>query len=596
MDERHADAAANLGTALGKLDIRVLGIVGPGERSFEEMGRDTGQGRSVFFSRAEAPDQQFEETASHYADTLKAHQELGEPLPSPTGAPSKLNERQWVQVRTPNFRRWFGEWELTALKDQLRDVTGSDLAHRAASAFIGRPLTNADSGITATVSRQSLGKMLSQSAVRNSASRQAHMMAVANLDKLFPLSVKQLSRPDNEMNRHIKAVHHFEIPMPFDGKVLRVKMLVKETGQSHQNNPLYTVAAVEIAKPASLRGDADAQESRARGPAPPAGFVDRFAQMVAAVKGDGASKVLDDNGEPLVVYHGTLADVPAFQQQSGADAGFHFGTAQAAATRVQRKLQLIDREHPQNAGEQPNVMPVFLNIRRPLHIPDPGRWDDHYNLDKALRGAPLYRDWLRDFKRIDALENKMIDEGAPNEEVLRRVQQETARAFVNLLRRHGYDGVRYRNEHEGGESWMALDPEQVKSAVGNTGAFSPDNSDIRYRRASKASSQPPPKAGVSISGDEPSRRLSQKLSQMYRRPVAVERVPPPNPQMRALAAAVKRMFGREVAFIRTDDRGLQGAHMGAKCYSHTSDNRHPKCSIAVTTAPSHQRVGSLATA
>ena len=30
---------------------------------------------------------------------------------APNGKKSKLNERQWLQVRTPNFKRWFGDWE-----------------------------------------------------------------------------------------------------------------------------------------------------------------------------------------------------------------------------------------------------------------------------------------------------------------------------------------------------------------------------------------------------------------------------------------------------------------------------------------------------
>lgn len=32
-------------------------------------------------------------------------------MKGPTGAATKLNERQWVQVRTPSFKRWFGDWE-----------------------------------------------------------------------------------------------------------------------------------------------------------------------------------------------------------------------------------------------------------------------------------------------------------------------------------------------------------------------------------------------------------------------------------------------------------------------------------------------------
>ena len=32
-------------------------------------------------------------------------------LKAPNGNSSNLNELQWLLVRTPNFKRWFGDWE-----------------------------------------------------------------------------------------------------------------------------------------------------------------------------------------------------------------------------------------------------------------------------------------------------------------------------------------------------------------------------------------------------------------------------------------------------------------------------------------------------
>lgn len=175
-----------------------------------------------------------------------------------------------------------GATELAGLSASLRDAAGSDLARRAAAQFIGKPLTNRETGIKATVSMSTLGKMLSNSAVKNSVSPQAHATAVANLDKLFPLAIRRLTRADNEGDINVGAIHHFDAPMPFGGDVLRVKMLVKELTSREQGARLYTVSAVEIEKPASERGEAT---PKGDSPAPPAGFDDRFAQMVRAVKG-----------------------------------------------------------------------------------------------------------------------------------------------------------------------------------------------------------------------------------------------------------------------------------------------------------------------
>lgn len=38
----------------------------------------------------------------------------GSPRLAPNGRSSNLNEHQWQQVRTPEFRAWFGDWELAA--------------------------------------------------------------------------------------------------------------------------------------------------------------------------------------------------------------------------------------------------------------------------------------------------------------------------------------------------------------------------------------------------------------------------------------------------------------------------------------------------
>ena len=50
------------------------------------------------------PEAQLQEVRNIYEGTQQW-------LMAPNGKKSKLNERQWLQVRTPNFKRWFGDWE-----------------------------------------------------------------------------------------------------------------------------------------------------------------------------------------------------------------------------------------------------------------------------------------------------------------------------------------------------------------------------------------------------------------------------------------------------------------------------------------------------
>ncbi|HEY8357710.1 MAG TPA: LPD38 domain-containing protein [Ramlibacter sp.] len=131
---------------------------------------------------------------------------------------------------------------------QLRDVRGSDQARAAAAEFLNKPLVNVATGRTATVSGAALKKMLSQSGTQRSVSPQAHMMAVGNLDHLFAGAKLLRSRaPDKPGDAGvIEQLHHFEAPLPFQGKELRALMMAKEFTDASQGTRLYVVRAVTV--------------------------------------------------------------------------------------------------------------------------------------------------------------------------------------------------------------------------------------------------------------------------------------------------------------------------------------------------------------
>jgi N12 class adenine-specific DNA methylase len=144
----------------------------------------------------------------------------------------------------------------------------------------------------------------------------------------------------------------------------------------------------------------------------------------------GDSKVVDANGRPIVVYHGTTTDVSAFSEDFFGEGngnldwgdGFYFTDAPEAANTYA-------------VGEGANVVPVYLAIKNP----------------------------------------------APQSVVLSSEVQDAADGHFNTLRdvleQKGYDGIVI--EHKGGErEIVAFRPEQIKSAVGNVGAFDPSSPDI----------------------------------------------------------------------------------------------------------------------
>jgi len=218
-------------------------------------------------------------------------------------------------VKAKKFKEWFGDWEKAALLGNMRYARGSDQAKAAAKEFIGVPLVNIDTGFTATVSGESLLKMLSKSAYERSVSVQAHMQAIANLDRLFQASAFRMSRDDRKGNENIKEIHHFDVPMKFDGEVLCVKIMAKEYTRKERGTRLYLVQAVEIGKPASCgEGLTSTQEMSSPVAAPPAGYGEKIAHLIDIVNGKITSKVVNPDGSPqethkiqtpVPVYHGT---------------------------------------------------------------------------------------------------------------------------------------------------------------------------------------------------------------------------------------------------------------------------------------------------
>lgn len=65
------------------------------------------------------------EYGKHYLDEEKLIVEKakadGTYMKAPNGKPTKLNERQWIQVRTQAFKSWFGDWEKAARIEKLHN-------------------------------------------------------------------------------------------------------------------------------------------------------------------------------------------------------------------------------------------------------------------------------------------------------------------------------------------------------------------------------------------------------------------------------------------------------------------------------------------
>lgn len=223
-----------------------------------------------------------------------------------------------------------------------------------------------------------------------------------------------------------------------------------------------------------------------------------------------ASKVVNEDGTPKVLYHQTSADFTIFEPR-------HEG----AGTRDQdTPFGIFMKSSDRNIGVKgEKQMALYARIVNPLRVTD--RADLMYQLKKIspeygkvsaeLRSLndeyqqkyddakEAFRDYVTKWrqKNPNASRTAIYDDAAFNEVYeaednvvdeweaeARKVELRSKEAITRDLESHGYDGVIIQFDKgsfgRSTDAYIALHPEQVKSATDNIGTFDKGNPDIRY--------------------------------------------------------------------------------------------------------------------
>lgn len=84
-------------------------------------GKDENLYRDEFVARVRRATKEIQRStkraAAEYAAVEAKYRDTDAWMKAPNGEPTNLTERQWVQVRTPSFMKWFGNWEKHARAD-----------------------------------------------------------------------------------------------------------------------------------------------------------------------------------------------------------------------------------------------------------------------------------------------------------------------------------------------------------------------------------------------------------------------------------------------------------------------------------------------
>ena len=128
--------------------------------------------------------------------------------------------------------------------------------------------------------------------------------------------------------------------------------------------------------------------------------------------------------------------------------GYHFGTPEQANFRTEQ----YDFNSP-----QPNVGKYYLSLKNPLEVSHMASFAPDHLAEHMIDINLLTPD------HYDLLSTK-------HDYNDRKIGSE----LVKILKKNGYDGLKYQNEREGeGYSFVPFDSTQIKSVTGNNGQFDP---------------------------------------------------------------------------------------------------------------------------
>lgn len=184
------------------------------------------------------------------------------------------------------------------------------------------------------------------------------------------------------------------------------------------------------------------------------------------------SKAVDSEGKPLVVYHGTGADFSEFSASKigsawGADTvGFFFtDSAKIASSYATSGGPTLQRD------DGANIIPAYIRISRPVTVEELEAFTGESGLADAYE-SPIE---LMDERRDDIMSMLL-----GNEQDGWSIDKDSKPSVNNT-----HDGVIF--SFGGSTLVVAVDPAQIKSAIGNRGTFDPTNPDIRFSRAASPS-------------------------------------------------------------------------------------------------------------
>jgi hypothetical protein len=363
------------------------------------------------------------------------HDKDGKPLAgwgmAPNGKKSKLNDKQWAQVRTPNFKKWFGDWEAAALIDMAEKAWNGDMTPARIN-FAPSDKLKVELKKLAVQDLQQV--FITDSDVRHIKKRHGQNQVKQGQIDLTPEDIALIPFVMNEFD----TAKHDETDSSGNKKFLFEKQI---------NGTAY-VASIERGKNKeqiiTLWKTKNPVHHAANGNPPltskttQAGSIIQQADDLRNSR-NNVSKAIDENGEPLVVYHGSWSKFDTFH--TGINDGIFFTPSEDFAKKW--------------SGEsRPGtvIYRAFLNARKLFDVKNP----EHFMIIEDVINAGNGDATHKATRITDAKRGTWIGLEQPD--------------IIKAIRSNGFDGYFVTEGiFDKNRNIAVFSPNQIKSATDNGG-------------------------------------------------------------------------------------------------------------------------------
>lgn len=388
---------------------------------------------------------------------------------------SVFAKKYWSElgIKSPFFRAWFGDW-------RENDITPSKVIKITKSSYNTqtRSVVNKDmskDGVDAIIKIDGAIFDDSMSYAKRFGDEKPMIKLLSHIDEIISNAVYLDTHISEKGKANKKGsatfMHYLYCPVEFNGAPFIAKITIEEydvdSKRRAYNAQRIKMSSLPRAHFSTLNKDAEARNIRLQDDE--ITVADLFSLVKQNDKNfspNPASKVVNPDGTPRVMYHGTTSSFTAFDKKKAKSSGFYG-----------RGFYFTESES--HAGQYGNAMAVYLDIKNPL---EPGKNKvSKEQLRKFLKAVAENEDydiWNYGTEDISEIVESIYKNDAFA--VIQDVNATTIGNFAealelfNSVNGTNFDGIITPTET------VVYEPTQIKSATDNIGTFDKSNPDIRY--------------------------------------------------------------------------------------------------------------------